>query len=147
VIVGDDGSPESRRAGELAAAIGGAVGATGLLLREVPALPAAAAGDGAVGRVQAAALARAEADLAARAAELAPLLGRPPATRTAAETAAIALLEAAEEGEGPALLAVGTRGTGAAGQLWLGSTAIRVLTCAEGAVLVVPHRAVAPGAR
>jgi len=57
------------------------------------------------------------------------------------EDADIALLRAAEEGSGPALIAVGTRGTAPAGQLWLGSTALRVLTCASGSVLICPHRA------
>jgi nucleotide-binding universal stress UspA family protein len=144
IIVGDDGSAEARRAGELAAAIGGAVGAGGLLIREVPVLPTTDGGDAArAAAVQRAAFDRAGRYLAHRGEELAPLLGQPLMARTTAETAAIALLEAAEQGSGPALLAVGTRGTGATGQLWLGSTAIRVLTCAPGAVLVVPHRAIA----
>ncbi|MGN6564221.1 MAG: universal stress protein [Thermomicrobiales bacterium] len=143
IIVGDDGSAEARRAGELAAAIGGAAGAGGLLIREVPMLPVADGADAArAAAVQSAAFDRAGRYLARRAEALAPLLGQPPMTRTTAETAAIALLEAAEQGAGPALLALGTRGSGATGQLWLGSTAIRVLTCAPGAVLIIPHRAV-----
>ena len=60
----------------------------------------------------------------------------------AGKDAPIALLHAAEGDENRALIAVGTRGTAPAGQLWLGSTALEVLTCAVGPVLICPRRAV-----
>lgn len=151
LIVGDDGSEEARRAGDLAAAIGGAVGAAGLIVRAVPPLPHEAVTAGALpdqdaARLNARVLDRVEQALAARADELAVSLGHRPETRATVEDPEIALLRAAEERDTPALIAVGTRGTGAAGQLWLGSVAIRVLTCASGSVLIYPHRAVtAPG--
>jgi nucleotide-binding universal stress UspA family protein len=152
VVIGDDGSAESRRAAEFAATIGGAWDAEALLVRAVPSLPPPGdEGDGAgrAARFQAAALRRAEDDLAGLADALAPLLGRRPGIYPTVEDAPIALVRLADEGSTPALIAVGTRGTAPAGQLWLGSTALEVLTCASGSVLVCPHRAVAgefPGA-
>lgn len=145
VIVGDDGSAASRRAAELATMIAAAVRADLLLIRAVPPLPPAfdptAPADDRAARLQAGALRGAEAGLAERAATLTALFGRPPRMRATVEDADIALLREADEGTGPALIAVGTRGTAPAGQLWLGSTALRVLACAEGSVLICPHQA------
>lgn len=146
VIVGADGSVEARRVAELAASIAAATGADLMLIQAVPALPASAdptaAADGRAAQFQAAALRRAEESLTGEADALAARLGRRPEIRATVEDADIALLQAAEEVPGPTLIAVGTRGTAPAGQLWLGSTALRVLTCAPGSVLVCPHRAV-----
>ncbi len=146
IVVGADGAPEARRAAELAARIAAPARATLVLLRAVPALPPAedpsAQDNGKVARFQAAALQRAEDDLAREADALTPLLGYRPTVCATVEDADIALPRVAEEGAGPTLIAVGTRGTAPAGQLWLGSTALRVLTCASGSVLVCPHRAV-----
>jgi nucleotide-binding universal stress UspA family protein len=145
VVIGDDGSAESRRAAEVAALIGGAWGTGALLVRAIPALPPPAEAGGGAGRAarfQDEALQRAEADLAGLADTIAPLLGQRPAVHSTVEDAPVALVRLAEEGNGPALIAVGTRGTAPAGQLWLGSTALQVLTSANGSVLVCPHRAV-----
>lgn len=145
VVIGDDGSAESRRAAEFAAMIGGAWRTDGLLVRAIPALPPLdqAGGDAErAARFQVEAIHRAEDDLAVLADALAPLLGRQPAVYPTVEDAAITLVRLADETNGPALIAVGTRGTAPAGQLWLGSTALEVLTCATGSVLVCPHRAV-----
>ncbi len=145
VIVGDDGSAESRLAAELATMIAAAVSADLLLIRAVPPLPPAfdptAPADDRAVRLQAGALRGAEEGLAERAATLTAPCGRPPRVRATVEDADIALLQEADEGPGPALIAVGTRGTAPAGQLWLGSTALRVLACAEGSVLICPHQA------
>jgi nucleotide-binding universal stress UspA family protein len=146
ILIGDDGSAESRRAAEIAALIGGASDAEALLVRAVPAIPppgGGGEGTGRAARFQAEALARAETDLADLADALTPLLGRRPSVYPTVEDAPIALVRLADDGESPALIAVGTRGTSPVGQLWLGSTAIEVLTCATGSVLVCPHRAVA----
>lgn len=147
IVVGDDGSVESRRAGDLAAAIGGSVGAVGLLIRAVPLpprplAPGDAGPNGGSARLAAEVLDRAESALATRADELAAPFGRRPEVRATVEDPDIALLLAAEE-DPPALIAVGASGTGAAGQLWLGSIALKVLTCASGSVLIYPRRAVA----
>jgi nucleotide-binding universal stress UspA family protein len=146
IVVGVDGAQEAQRAEELAARIAAPAHATVVLLRAVPALPPAedpsAQDHGKVAQFQAAALKRAEAELAREADALTPLLGARPTICATVEDADIALLRVAEEGTGPTLIAVGTRGTAPAGQLWLGSTALRVLTCASGSVLVCPHRAV-----
>jgi nucleotide-binding universal stress UspA family protein len=144
VVIGDDGSDESRRAAEFAATIGGAWDAEVLLVRAVPSLPPPGLGGGAdrAARFQAEALQRAESDLACLAEALTPLLAQQPTICPTVEDAPIALVRLAEEGDTPALIAVGTRGTAPAGQLWLGSTALQVLTCATGSVLVCPHRAV-----
>jgi nucleotide-binding universal stress UspA family protein len=144
-VIGDDGSPESRRAAELAAMIGGICAAEALLVRAIPTLPPPGEGDDRAeraARFQAEALRHAEGELTCLGDTLTPLLGRRPAVYSTVEDAAITLVRLADEGNTPALIAVGTRGTAPAGQLWLGSTALEVLTCATGSVLVCPHRAV-----
>lgn len=125
-----------------ATAWAGVIRAVPLLPREAAAMDAPPGGDAA--RLNARALDRAERALAARAGARTALLGHRPPTRTTVEDREIALLHAVEEEDTPALIAVGTRGTGTAGQLWLGSVAIRVLTCASCSVLIYPHRAVEP---
>ena len=145
IVIGDDGSEESRRAAEFAATIGGAWDAAAVIVRAVPALPPLdddGEGTGRAARFQQEALDRAETDLVGLAEALAPLLGRRPLPYPTVEDAPIALVRLADDGDGPALIAVGTRGTAPAGQLWLGSTALEVLTCATSSVLVYPHRAV-----
>lgn len=147
IVIGDDGSPEAQQAGTLAALIGGTWSAEVLLVRTIPALPVPNQIEGYGGqaaRLQAEALRRAESELAERASILAPLLGRRPAVCVTVEDAPIALLHAAESAENQALIVVGTRGIAPTGQLWLGSTALEVLTCAAGPVLICPRRAVTP---
>ena len=128
VVVGADGSAESRRAAALAARIAAPTDAAFLLLRTVPALPPLGAqtpeDDARAAQFQADALRCAEADLAGQADALTPLLGRRPRVQATVEDADIALLRAAEEAPAPVLIAAGTRGTAPAGQLWLGSTAL-----------------------
>lgn len=146
IVVGADGAPEARRVAELAASIAAPARAELVLIRAVPALPPSSDPSvhdtGKAAQFQTAALERAEDDLAQQADALMPLLGKRPTVYATIEDADIALLHAAEEGSGPALIAVGTRGTAPAGQLWLGSTALRVLTSASGSVLICPHKAI-----
>ena len=85
------------------------------------------------------AMRQAEKDLKARAAELEDILGYRPQTKLAAGEAAVAILEAAREGDGSALVAVGSRGLGTVGRTRLGSTSTKVVQAAPGPVLVYPH--------
>lgn len=127
IVIGDDGSVEARDAGVLGAIIGGAADAAGLLLRSVPPL------DTEEQR-------HAESQLLTHAAALTELLGRRPAVEVASLAPEIALRLAAETAPGPALITIGTCGSGAMGRLWLGSTANRVLADASAAVLICPPR-------
>lgn len=61
-----------------------------------------------------------------------------PRVRVREGEAASVILEAAEGGAGPALVAVGRRGLGKLDRLRLGSVSTRVLRAAKGAVLVCP---------
>jgi nucleotide-binding universal stress UspA family protein len=146
IVVGDNGSAGSDRAVTLAASIAGGAHADLVLVRAVSASPVSCDPADEEGtqsvQFQTAALRRAAADLALRAGTLAPRLGRLPAVRATVEDAAIALLDIADEAPKPVLITVGTRGTAPARQLWPGSTALRVLTWANGSVLVCPRRAV-----
>jgi nucleotide-binding universal stress UspA family protein len=148
IVVGDDGSAEAWRAAELAARLVAPAPADFLLLRAVASLPpggdptAVGAGERAK-RFQSTALRLALADLDRHAIAIAPTLGHRLEARATVEDAGISLLREAGQGAAPGLIAVGTRGTAPAGQLWLGSTALRVLTCATGPVLICPHRAIA----
>ena len=85
------------------------------------------------------AMQRAEKDLEARAAELDEVLGYRPQTKLAGGEAAVAILEAAREGDGSALVAVGSRGLGSVGRTRVGSTSTKVVQAAPGSVLVYPH--------
>ena len=78
-------------------------------------------------------------NLKARAADLEEVLGYRPRTKLEEDDAAVAILEAAREGEGAALVAVGSRGLVAADLAWLESTSTKVVRAAHGPVLVYPH--------
>lgn len=142
VIVGDDLSGEARRAGELAARIGGLFGASGLLVLGFPSLASFA-------HAEASAVAsRARASesmfgvggelLRERAVRLEELLGERPGIQVSAGDAAKLIRETAEHDAGPTLTAVGSRGLDTLRRLALGSVSTRVLRAAEGPVLVVP---------
>lgn len=141
VVVGDDSSPGAKGAGELAASIAGIVGASVLLVRAVPVVRDVPE---AVRFVQDPALPRRgalgnhELFLAARARRLEQASGLRPRVRVREEEAASLILEAAEEGEGPPLIAVGRRGLGLLQRLRLGSVSTKVLRAAMGPVLVSP---------
>jgi nucleotide-binding universal stress UspA family protein len=125
IVVGDDFSEDARKAAEFAANLGKHFGARMLLLHAVPRLPQASG----------------EADnakLEGRAGELEDILQQRPQTRIVAGDSAEVLVEAAQEGEEPTLVAVGSRGLGPVGRLRLGSVSTKVIRAGLGAVLVYP---------
>ena len=67
------------------------------------------------------------------------ILEERPQTRVVAGDSAEVLIEAAQEGEGPTLVVVGSRGLGLVGRLRLGSVSTKVVRAGLGAVLVYPH--------
>jgi nucleotide-binding universal stress UspA family protein len=136
LVIGDDYSEDAKKAGELAASLGELFGVReALLIRTYPRLVEKTSDVGASGY----AMRQAEKDLETRAAELEDVLGYRPQTKLAAGEAAVAILEAAREGDGSALVAVGSRGLGTVGRTRLGSTSTKVVQAAPGPVLVYPH--------
>jgi nucleotide-binding universal stress UspA family protein len=125
IVAGDDYSEDARKAAELAGNLGKLFGAR-MLLQAVPRLPQAS-GEAV------------EAQLEDRAGELEDVLQQRPQTRVVAGDSAEVLIEAAQEGEGPTLVAVGSRGLGTVGRLRLGSVSTKVIRAGLGAVLVYPH--------
>lgn len=125
IVAGDDFSEDASKATKLAANLGKLFDARMVLLHAVP--QPTQASDEAI-----------EAPLADRAKELEDILQRPPETRVVAGDAAEVLLEAAQEGGSPTLVAVGSRGLGPVGRLRLGSVSTRVVRAGLGAVLVCP---------
>jgi nucleotide-binding universal stress UspA family protein len=73
-----------------------------------------------------------------RAAELADAHGVHPQVRVVPGESAQVLSEVAEEGGGPSLLVVGSRGMGASERMLLGSASTKVLRAARGPVAVCP---------
>ena len=143
VVVGDDSSPGAKEAGDLATSIAGVVGASVLLVRAVPMVRDVSE---AVGFVEDAAasprratLGRHELYLESRARRLEETSGLRPRVRVkGGEAASSLILQAAEEGEGSPLRAVGRRGLGLLERLRLGSVSAKVLRAATGPVLVSP---------
>ncbi len=126
IVAGDDYSEDARKAAELAANLGKLFGVRMLLLHAVPQLPQAS-GEAIEAKVE------------DRAGELEDVLQQRPQTRVVAGNSAEALIEAEQEGEGPTLVAVGSRGLGTVGRLRLGSVSTKVIRAGLGAVLVHPH--------
>jgi nucleotide-binding universal stress UspA family protein len=125
IVAGDDFSEDARKAAALAANLGRLFDAKMLLLHAVPQLPQASGK--AVG-----------AKLEGRAGELEDILQQRPQARVVAGDPAEVLIEAAQEGEGPTLVALGSRGLGPVGRLRLGSVSTKVVRAAPGAILVYP---------
>jgi nucleotide-binding universal stress UspA family protein len=144
VVVGDDASPEARRAAELAASIGGTFGAEGFLVHAYPTLPKISEEEAAFdARIVEEAFRQAEEALKERANWLESTLGRPPEVRAAVGEAAALILGVAREAE-PALIAVGSRGLGATERLRkgftrLGSVSTKIVRAAHGPALVCPR--------
>jgi nucleotide-binding universal stress UspA family protein len=129
LVIGDDYSENAKKAGELAASLGGLFGIReALLIRTYPRLVEQASDVGASGH----AMRRTEKDLEARAAELGGVLGYRLQTKLAAG-------EAAREKDGSALVAVGSQGVRTSGRTRLGSTSAKVVQAAPGPVLVYPQ--------
>jgi nucleotide-binding universal stress UspA family protein len=125
IVVGDDFSEDARKAAELAANLGKLFGARMLLLHAVPRLPQASSEP-------------LEAKLEDRVGELENILQQRPQTKIVAGDSAEVLIETAQEGEEPTLVAVGSRGLGLVGRLRLGSVSTKVIRAGLGAVLVYP---------
>jgi len=125
IVAGDDFSEDAWRAAELAANLGNLFGVRMLLVHAVP------RSSGAPHKAVAA-------ELEDRAGELEDILQQRPQTRIVAGDSAEVLIEAAQEGEGPGLIAVGTRGLGLVGRLRRGSVSTKVVRAGLGAVLVCP---------
>lgn len=152
VVIADDSSEDARKAGELAAGIGGLLGAEGVLIKVHPrALESSQDGGTSASKAVEHALKEAESELEDRSGELSPLLGRRPHVKVVVdETAkgvdclALALLDEAREAGAPSLLSVGSRRLGAIQRTRTGSVSTKVLRAAECPVLVYPHACVEP---
>lgn len=138
LIVGDDGSEEARRAGELAVGMGKLFGARVLLVRVYPSVPVFKARKIVHVRTSRETLKKGERSLIERAAELESVLGTRPETRVVSGDAAAVIQEAAERGEEPTLVAVGRRGLGAVRYSTLGGVSADVLRSVAGPVLIAP---------
>jgi nucleotide-binding universal stress UspA family protein len=122
VIIGEDFSDDARKAGDLAASIGGLYGARALLIN---------AGEH-----------RGEGDeerLRGRAGELEAILGSPPEASATDGNPAAVILQAVHAEARPPLVAVGSRGIAGIRRTRLGSVSTKIVTAAPGLVLVVPH--------
>jgi nucleotide-binding universal stress UspA family protein len=142
IVVADDSSEDAKKAGELAVNIGKLFGARALLVRvHSKRLEDARENGTPESRKVSEPLRQAEMDLDARADGLEDILGSRLQTeiRTAEGDPALAILEAAQEGDDPTLIAVGSRGLGTIQRMRLGRVSTKVLRAAAGPVLVYPH--------
>jgi nucleotide-binding universal stress UspA family protein len=137
VVVGDDSSMEAKRAGELAAAIGGLFGARTLLVWAYPPTMVRVRRTSRVRRFEEP-LRRGNEYLKERAAELEHAAGKLPETRVATEDPAAAIQSLAEEHGERALLAVGRRGLHTAERFVLGNVSATVMRAVSGPVIIVP---------
>ena len=134
VVIGDDFSEDARKAAELSASIAQLYEAETTLVHAYPRLVEESS------RSEAdEAMRRSEEQLGERASALKDILGYEPRTVMTSDDAAVALLEAARGGDGPSLVAVGSRGLGAVSRVRLGSVSSKVVRAAPGASLVYPH--------
>ena len=142
VVVADDSSEDAKRAGDLAVNIGKLFGARALLVQVHPKRSGGAQEEGTSGAREVGEPSRqAEMDLEARADGFEGTLGSRPQIeiRTAEGDPAVAILEAAQGGDDPTLIAVGSRGLGTIQRIRLGSVSTKVLRAATGPVLVYPY--------
>ena len=152
VVMADDLSEDARRAGELAAGIGGLSGAEGVLIQVYPrVLKSTQEMSGLESRIVEHALGEAEAELGERAEGLAPLLGRRPDVKLVVDEAAegvdgvaLTLLEEAKGAGVPSLISIGSRGLGAIQRARAGSVSTKVVRAAECPVLVYPRACAGP---
>ena len=134
VAIGDDFSEDAKKAAELAAGIAQPYEAETLLVHAYPGMV-----EGSSGAEADDAMRRAEEQLEERANDLKGILGYEPRITMTSDDAVVALLEAAREGDGPSLVAVGSRGLGAVARARLGSVSSKVVRAAPAAALVYPH--------
>ena len=140
IVIGDDGSGPARRAGELAAAIAKLGGSEVTLVRAYENPPEPIGGWSAQDRRELdEVLSRERQALQERAEELVAVAGSRPEIRLIETEPTLAMLMVAEQGgEESTLIAVGSRGLGAAKRTILGSVSTKVLRVAGGPVLVCP---------
>jgi nucleotide-binding universal stress UspA family protein len=129
IVVGDDFSEDARKGTTLAANLAKLFGARMLLLHADPRLE----------QVSDETTRQAEEKLEGRADELEDFLDERPHTRVVAYDPVEALVQAAQEDEGPALVAVGSRGLGLVQRVRLGSVSTKVIRAELELVLVSPQ--------
>jgi nucleotide-binding universal stress UspA family protein len=152
VVIADDSSEDARRAGALAAGIGGLFGAEGVLVQVYPRVLKSTQERSALeSRIVDHALREAESELRGRAEELAPLLGQRPDVKLIVDEAtegadgvAATLLEEDRNAGVPSLISVGSRGLGALQRARVGSVSMKVVRAARGPVLVYPNACAGP---
>jgi nucleotide-binding universal stress UspA family protein len=152
VVIADDSSEDARRAGELAADIGGLVGAEGLLVQVYPRVIKSTQETSALEwRIVDHALREATFELRDRAEELAPLLGQRPEVKLIVDEAAegadgvaATLTEEVRNAGVPSLLSVGSRGLRAVQRARVGSVSTKVVRAARGPVLIYPNACAGP---
>jgi nucleotide-binding universal stress UspA family protein len=152
VVIADDCSEEARRAGELAAGIGGLFGAEGVLVQVYPRVLLSTQERGTLeSRTADHALRGAESELRDRAEALAPILGHSPDAKLLVDEAAegvddvvLTLLEEARGTNDRSLISVGSRGLGAIRRTRVGSVSTKLVKAAEGPVLVYPNACTGP---
>jgi nucleotide-binding universal stress UspA family protein len=134
VVIGDDFSEDAKKAAELAASIARLYEAETLLVHVYPSAVEESS------RTEADdAMRQAEKHLEERANDLKDILGYEPRIVMTSGAAEVAILKAAREGDGPTLIAVGSRGLGAVSRVRLGSVSSKIVRAAPGAALVYPH--------
>lgn len=147
VVISDDSSEDAKRAGELAAGIGGLFGAEGVLVQVYPrVLRSSQEMSTLEAKIVDHALREAESELRSWAEELAPVLGSTPDVKLLVDEAAegvdgvaLAIIEEAGGSGVPSLISVGSRGLGALQRARVGSVSTKVVRAADGPVLVYPH--------
>ena len=141
VLIGDDGSEAAIKARELAAAITTLVGAEVTMVRAYENPPEPIGGWSAQDRREIdEMIIRERQSLEKRAEELTTIAGSRPEARLIDTEPTLAMLMVAEEGgEESTLIALGSRGLGAAKRTILGSVSTKILRAARGSVLVCPH--------
>jgi nucleotide-binding universal stress UspA family protein len=139
IVVGEDPANEARRAGNLAASIGGLFGVEVLLVRTYSRAELYATAAVAVDAPMPEKVLRiAREALELRASELEGSLGRRPRVNVAVGDAAVALEEAAKWQEGPTLVVVERRNGGATGRAVVGGVFTHVLRTVEVPILIAP---------
>jgi nucleotide-binding universal stress UspA family protein len=138
LVVGDDGSEEAGRAGELAAGMGKLLGSQVLLLRVYPSVPVFKARRVVHIQVSEEVLRRGKRALEGRADSLEGDLGTRPETRIFSGDAAAVIQETTDGSGEPTLVAVGRRGLGDVRYSTLGGVSADILRAAAGPVLIVP---------
>lgn len=134
VVIGDDFSEDAKKAAELAGSIAKLYEAETLLVHAYPRVVEESSRTEADDAMQ-----QAEGQLEERANDLKDILGYEPRTEMASGAAEVAILKTATDGEGPTLIAVGSRGLGAVRRVRLGSVSSKIVQAAPGAALIYPR--------